>query len=136
MLARSYRGLLAAAIAAALPVAAAADGNAGIIYGRVLLSGSDRPVCPITIRVFSDRESPWTTRTKADGSFVFLQIQPGPVTVVVGSNRERRRVTVSANLSNQELFYLQPLRSSRRVMVTRDIARSCPGASYHNYAGE
>jgi hypothetical protein len=115
MLALDVRGLLIALCFSPIPAAAVADGNTGEIYGRVLLSGTDRPACRIMVRVLSNREAPWETRTSADGSFVFLQIRPGPVTIVVGRNRERRQITVSANLPNQEVFYVNP----------RDAARPC-----------
>jgi len=128
---------LAGGILAALPGFALADGNTGIVYGRVLLSSTEQPVCRITVRALSNREGPWETNTGADGSFVFLSIRPGPVTIVVGRGREFRQINVSANLQNQETFYLPPMPRSAFATVTHVQSRegdwSCPSSSYRGY---
>jgi hypothetical protein len=127
---------LAGGILAALPGSALADGNTGTVYGRVLLSTTEQPVCRITVRALSNREGPWETNTGADGSFVFLSIRPGPVTIVIGRGREFRQISVSANLQNQETFYLPPLpRSLRTVTHVQFAARDwpCPRSSYRGY---
>lgn len=89
-----------------IPAAVSADGNAGMIYGRVVNSDTGKPVAPITIHVYSSSEGPWVTQTKSDGSFVFLQVRPGPVSIVVGDGKATRFATISANLPDKEMFFL------------------------------
>jgi hypothetical protein len=121
-----YLAAAVTALALVLPSPGRCDGNAGMIYGRVLLSTTHQPVCPITVRVLSNREGPWEAHTQSDGSFVFLQVRPGPVSIVIGRGREVRSVNVSANLQEQQTFYLEPLRHAR----TRS---ACSANAYGGY---
>jgi hypothetical protein len=115
---------------------ASADGNTGLIYGKVLLAGSHQPVCPIAVIVRSDRQAPLETFTAGDGSYHFLSVSPGPVTLSIGRSRSVQSLSVSANL----LTFVEPtylpairplsLRPSRRAQLARRI---CPENSYQGY---
>lgn len=115
---------------------ASADGNTGLIYGKVLLSGSHIPVCPIAVVVKSDRQAPQKTFTAGDGSYHFLTVSPGPVTLLIGHSRSVQALTVSANLLTfVEPTYLPELRNPTMVSSRRAqfASRICPENSYHGY---
>ena len=101
------------AVCLSLAGVAQADGNLGLIYGRVLIAGSGEPVCPVTVTVTSDREPPLKTTTSNNGDFYFLAVSPGTVAVTVGRSRAVRYLTISANIANLDLilypFYLSPI---------------------------
>ena len=112
---------------------APADANLGLIYGRVLIAGTNLPVCPITVTVTSDREPPQKTTTSADGHFHFLAVSPGTVAVTVGKSRAVRYLTISANIVNFDLilqpFYLLPIVTLQHASAsqTHTIEQVCRG---------
>ena len=119
---------------------ASADGNTGMIYGRVLIARSNMPVCPITVTATSDREPMLKTHTDADGSFHFLSVFPGPVRITVGRSRAVRNITVSANLPDLELavspIFLPPARATYAGGAQgQEARRVCgrPGNYYTRY---
>lgn len=103
--------LLACALLVALTAAAWADGNTGLIYGRVLQTETGTPACPISVMASSDRQPPDVVVSNRDGSFHFLSIVPGPVTLTVGS--VSRDVVVSANIVNMDA-YVRPIYITQR----------------------
>jgi hypothetical protein len=113
--------------------AAQADGNTGLIYGRVLIAGSHVPVCPITVTVNSDREPLQKTTTSNNGEFHFLLVSPGTVVVTIGRSRVVRSLTISPNIQNLDLilepFYLspQPIVTTVSSARTQLIERVCHG---------
>ncbi|HEY0613892.1 MAG TPA: hypothetical protein VGC96_04600 [Candidatus Elarobacter sp.] len=127
----------ALAVAGLLPATANAQGNTGMIYGHVFLSGTRIPVCPLTLWARSDREALLKAPTRSDGSFRFLLVSPGPVTVIAGRNRASVNVSVSPNLETRtgDLF-VPRLRVLSRVTTARNALalRQCPGAAYRGYA--
>jgi hypothetical protein len=112
--------------------AAHADGDTGLVYGRVLIQGTGQPVCPITVRAVSNREPTWETQTQADGSFRFLALFPGNVTIIIGQNRIVQALTVHANLMERSTFYLNPL-PWRYHTPTGVAAPVCTNSSYQGY---
>jgi hypothetical protein len=104
--------LLACAFAFSLIATALADGNTGLIYGRVFADGTRTPPCGrVAVTASSDREAPQVTYTSADGSFHFLSVIPGRVTLTVGA--VARDVNVSANIPNMDT-YVRPIYISAR----------------------
>jgi hypothetical protein len=116
---------LLCALCCALTGTAWSNGNTGLIYGRVLISGSDLPMCPITVTAESDRQPLQSTNTLSDGSFYFLSVSPGSVKVTVG--RSVRYLTVDANLNNQDT-YDNPIYLSRREF-SRESSRQAQSMS-------
>ncbi len=122
-----------------LIVNASADGNTGRIYGRVLIAGSNQPVCPISVTLTSSHEPPQRTTTSGAGYFRFLSAVPGRVRVVVGRSRAVRDVMVSANVANDELLVrpiVLPMLRTLNHVTTRQYElgrRICgKGASYYS----
>ena len=119
------------ALCCTLNATAWADGNTGLIYGRVLMNGTNMPPCPTTVTVSSDREPPQRTLTGPDGSFHFLSVMPGRVTLSVGRVNVRDLV-VSANLQNADTYVRpimipRPRRMAVRIASTRPyLSRYCP----------
>lgn len=94
--------LFLCALCCALTAAAFADGNTGLIYGRVYMDGTEKAPCPTVVMATSDRQAPLRAVTDKDGIFHFLDVVPGRVTLVVG--RVARDVIVSANISNMDTY--------------------------------
>jgi hypothetical protein len=120
----------------ALTAPASADGNTGLIFGRVFIDGTNSPACPTTVTLTSDREPPQQTVTDRDGTFHFLTVIPGRATVQVG--RIVRDVSVSANIPNMDLYvrpiYVPrqrgaPLASGRRLRL-----RACDASSISSWS--
>lgn len=123
--------------ACSLTSLACADGNTGLIYGKVLLERAHIPICPIAVTAISGRQAPQQTFTRDDGSYHFLTVSPGPVTLVIGDNLRVHNLTVSANLSTSvEPTYL-PIVSEPRSVISPGGAeralRLCSRNSYHQY---
>lgn len=113
---RFYQLVSTAALFALFSGIASADPNTGIIYGRVFLAGTHRPVCAITITARNDRQPLLTTRTGRDGSFHFFGVSPGSVNLLIGRDRFERSVLVSANLQNLDA-YVNPIYLSMRDVL-------------------
>jgi len=110
-----------------------ADSNTGWIYGRVVVTGTRQPVCPITIIAINNRESPWETHTRSDGSFYFLSLLPGRVTIIIGRNRVVREVEVHANLPTEETFYVAPARRNPGARRDANVERLCGPGTYGGF---
>ena len=83
-----------------------ADDSTGSIYGWVYASGTVRtPVCPLVVRLRSEREPDWQTTTR-NGWFTFLSVRPGDVSVDAGG-LETREAVVHANLPTQVILYVR-----------------------------
>ncbi|HEY0392878.1 MAG TPA: hypothetical protein VGD01_00150 [Candidatus Elarobacter sp.] len=124
------------ALLAALPATAGAQGNTGIIYGRVMIAGTHQPVCLITLTVHSDREADVQVQTRGDGTFRFLTVSPGPVRLIVGRSRATRSLDVSPNLETRAGdILLPPVRRQSHVTseLTALARRSCPANAYRGY---
>lgn len=125
--------MLAALALEALRGSALADSNTGWVYGRVMVAGTRQPVCPITILAVNDRESPWETHTRSDGSFYFLSLLPGRVKIIIGRNRLVRDVEVHANLPTEETFYIAPLRRGSAPRRDANVQRLCGTGTYGGF---
>jgi hypothetical protein len=81
-----------------------AEQTTGEVYGRVYTDNSHRPAGGVTVLLLSDREPMQETRTRPDGSFTFLAVFPGDVTVKVGELTTP--VDVHANLESDSTILL------------------------------
>jgi hypothetical protein len=105
------------ALCCALTTAARADGNTGLVYGRVFIDGTSKASpCPVIVRLTSDRQAAQQTLTAADGSFHFLTVMPGRVTVTAGP--VARELSVSANIANMDAYVRPMYLSSRRAVFS------------------
>lgn len=84
---------------------ARAEESTGTVYGRVYSIGSHKPICGAPVRLYSNREPTQGTRTRSDGSFSFISVFPGYVTVVV--DRSVQHVEVHASLESDATFYVR-----------------------------
>lgn len=112
------------ALFCAFSATAWADGNTGLIYGRVLMNGTSAAPCPMIVTVSSNREPPQRTRTATDGTFHFLSVMPGPVTLSVG-RVVIRDLIVSANLQNADT-YVRPIYVPRPRRMAIHVTSSRP----------
>lgn len=106
-----------------------ADANTGRVYGKVLLAGSHQPVCDMAVRIDSNREPTQWTRTLGDGSYHFLSVFPGRVTIVVGRSRGVRYEEVSANLPTA----VEPIYIRQVNMTPQYQTNQCPATSHVQY---
>lgn len=83
---------------------ALAEQNTGSLYGRIYSQGTHHPAACVTVRVFSDKEPMQETRTRADGSFTFVSVFPGDVTIVVG--KQAVASSIHASLETDENVYV------------------------------
>ncbi len=95
-----------AAILSATATIAVADESTGSVFGRVYFEGTKRPVCNLPVRLYSNREPNQRTLTRSDGSFLFLAVFPGYVTVSV-PRAASQRIEVHANLESDATFYMR-----------------------------
>ncbi|MBC5811325.1 MAG: carboxypeptidase regulatory-like domain-containing protein [Candidatus Eremiobacteraeota bacterium] len=124
--------------------AALADGNTGTVRGFVTF-GDRTPVCGALVVLSSPREPTLTTWTGRDGSYVFLAVFPGDVTVQLApvdytsysgpaeELRTSRRVHVSPNLvseANRDHVRMGWMSTSP---VSPQAARKCPRPSFAGY---
>ena len=122
---RRRAALLVGALAAVTFAPAHADENVGSIYGRVYIEKTHKPVCYTPVRMVSNREPNQETHTRPDGSFLFLAVVPGMVTVAV-PHAPAQHVEVHANLETDAMFYVQR-NDSRRACAKYSRARSFGG---------
>jgi hypothetical protein len=108
---------------------ALADANTGRVYGTVLLAGSHEPVCDMLVTIESNREPAIQVRTLGDGSYHFLAVFPGPVTITVGRSRGTRHEDVSANLPT----VVEPIMIRRVNMQAQYQKHPCPSTSHVQY---
>ncbi len=117
--------VLLCALVAAGSSRVVADENVGSIYGRVYVEHTRKPACFTTVKMLSNREPNQETRTRPDGSFLFLAVLPGYVTVEV-PHAQAQRVEVHANLESDAMFYVRH-NNSRRSCAKYSRARSFGG---------
>ncbi len=95
-----------AAILSATVTMANGDESTGSVFGRVYFEGTKRPVCNLAVHLYSNREPNQRTRTRKDGSFLFLAVFPGYVTVAV-PRAASQRIEVHANLESDATFHVR-----------------------------
>ena len=121
---------LAALSLFAAPASVSADSNTGVVSG-ILTLPNGAAACGVHVRVLSRYESPWITRSDANGRYSFLAVLPGEVTIEFAGIRTRqhaddddydgstqRYVHVSANLPTYaDATVPEPPPFPRRVVV-------------------
>jgi hypothetical protein len=121
----------------ALGAPAQGDDNFGAIRGHVALPDGT-PVCGLRINARSGHDMVRRTRSKADGSYVFLGLLPGDFTIDFGTYEHiTRRAHVSPMLTTTVDSPVPPApRGYTNPKRTAAILQKCPAPSYPLYALE
>ena len=114
------RMIAAAALMALVALAtahASAEDSTGSIYGRIYQEHTHRPMCNLWVRMLSTHEPSQIVRTREDGSYRFLAVLPGYVTVAA-ERAGSQRVEVHANLESDANFFVHGVRRGCGVRST------------------